>query len=95
LIFRKFAHLTEYLILFFLWFRALDFKSLNKKKRLALAFVLSLLYAFSDEYHQSFVFGRQGCLKDAGIDSLGILFGYFLLKLTIYDAKRKDKIRKI
>ncbi|PIV46159.1 hypothetical protein COS23_00665 [bacterium (Candidatus Moisslbacteria) CG02_land_8_20_14_3_00_36_53] len=76
LIFRKLAHITEYLILFFLWFQVLD---LPFKRRLVLAFIFSLLYAVSDEYHQSFIFGREGCLRDVGIDSLGILAGYFIM----------------
>ena len=76
LIFRKLAHITEYLILFFLWFQVLD---LPFKRRLVLAFIFSLLYAVSDEYHQSFIFGREGCLRDVGFDSLGILDGYFIM----------------
>ncbi|OIP76278.1 MAG: hypothetical protein AUK09_02310 [Parcubacteria group bacterium CG2_30_36_38] len=76
LIFRKLAHITEYLILFFLWFQVLD---LPFKRRLVLAFIFSLLYAVSDEYHQSFIFGREGCLRDVGFDSLGILAGYFIM----------------
>lgn len=36
------------------------------------AFIFSVLYAASDEYHQTFVSGRVGSLKDILIDSVGV-----------------------
>jgi VanZ family protein len=38
-----------------------------------MAGVIALLYAFSDEWHQSFVPGREGALRDVGIDALGVI----------------------
>ena len=43
------------------------------------AFVLSLLYAISDELHQTFVPGRSGRLTDVGFDSLGALLALGLV----------------
>jgi len=72
-IFRKIAHILEFAILTFLLFRALNQKKTNPVKAVIFSFVFSLLYALSDEYHQTFVEGREGALKDVGVDSIGIL----------------------
>lgn len=83
LILRKIAHILEYAILTFLLYRAFrpeadQFKPGKQEKRafikaLMLAIIIAFLYALSDEYHQTFVFGREGKLGDVGIDSVGIL----------------------
>lgn len=39
--------------------------------RWPLAWVLSLAFAFSDEFHQSFVLGRTSSLSDVGFDIFG------------------------
>ncbi|MBS3783599.1 MAG: VanZ family protein, partial [Anaerolineae bacterium] len=33
---------------------------------------MALLYALSDEYHQTFVPGRQGSLVDVAVDGVGV-----------------------
>ncbi|MBU1136984.1 VanZ family protein [Patescibacteria group bacterium] len=72
-ILRKLAHLTEYAVLTFLLIRALKEYRLSHRQVLLSAITLALLYAISDEYHQTFVFGRQGAPQDVLIDGLGIL----------------------
>ena len=72
-ILRKIAHILEYAILTFLFLRALAKESLSVKKIAVFSLFFSLFYALSDEYHQTFVFGREGSLKDVGIDSIGVL----------------------
>lgn len=47
---------------------------------LVLAIILAVVYAFSDEYHQSFIFGRQASGQDILIDSLGIFLVAWLTK---------------
>ncbi len=69
---RKAAHMVEFGILYLLLFRALRGHELTNKKALLWAILLSALYAATDEYHQTLVFGRYGNLKDWGIDVLGI-----------------------
>ncbi len=79
-ILRKIAHMTEYGILTLLLFRAY-FKSngFTIKKSISFAIIFALTYAFTDEYHQLFVFGRQGSLNDVFIDGLGVFFVAFLI----------------
>ncbi len=69
LVLRKLAHASTYGALTLLWFRALGPIT---PRALAAAAAISLLYAISDEYHQSFVAGRHGSPLDVGIDAIGI-----------------------
>lgn len=69
LILRKLGHAGIYGALTLLWFYALrPFTG----RDLLFAAVISLLYAVSDEFHQSFVGGRYGSPVDVGIDAVGI-----------------------
>lgn len=86
LVIRKIAHFTEYCILAILLLNVIkDYSNINYKT-LLLAFILCLLYAASDEWHQTFIDGRSGQLIDVIIDSCGSLFGIIIYKLT---RKRK------
>lgn len=78
---RKVAHAVEFGVLTLLVARA--FRRAERwgaKRALAGAFVISVLYAFSDELHQMFVPGRSAALRDVGVDVLGVIvalaFGY-------------------
>ena len=68
-ILRKGAHLTEYAILALLLVRALG--------REAPSLALGVLYAASDELHQSFVRGRHASPVDVAIDAVGLGLGLF------------------
>jgi len=71
-ILRKLAHISEYAILTFLLIRAFSHHQLSKKRILFFSVFLAVLYAFSDEYHQSFIYERTGAFRDVAIDSIGI-----------------------
>jgi VanZ family protein len=71
-ILRKLAHMAEYAVLTGLLFRALRIHIARKTQVLLIAVLVAILYAFSDEWHQTFVPGREGSLRDIGIDALGI-----------------------
>ena len=73
LILRKFAHIAEYAILTALLFWALRPRLTCRAHGLLMAAVIALSYALSDEWHQTFVPGREGSLRDVGIDALGII----------------------
>jgi len=79
---KKTAHLAEYALLAILIYRTLKIKSSNKKKAAIFALVITVLYAITDEYHQSFVPGRQARIRDVIIDGVGGTLGiYFLWKV--------------
>ena len=75
---RKIAHITEYLILGFLTFNLLKQYSVTN---IYYAIGLSILYSCTDEFHQLFISGRSGSIRDILIDSIGILIGTYLYKL--------------
>lgn len=69
---RKGAHMAEFAVLAYLWVRALSGSTTWPRKKIFwIAFVLTFLYACSDEFHQSFVPGRVMSPKDVLIDTLG------------------------
>ena len=81
---RKIAHITEYLILGFLIFNLLKQYSVTN---IYYAIGLSILYSCTDEFHQLFISGRSGSIRDVLIDSIGILIGTYLYKLLFIKNK--------
>ena len=69
---RKIAHITIYLILGFLVFITLKEYNLDNRKLLLYTFLICILYACSDEIHQTFVSERSGKVTDILIDTIGI-----------------------
>jgi VanZ family protein len=69
---RKVVHATEYGVLWLLWVRALGFR------RAALGAAICVLYACSDEFHQTFVHGRHGTPVDVLIDATGVALAWAL-----------------
>jgi len=68
---RKMAHMTEYAILAMTVMLAIG----RVKHRVVFAILISVLYAASDELHQTFVSMRCGTVYDVLIDSVGVLIG--------------------
>jgi len=86
---RKIAHAVEYFILTFFLYRA--FKGSFNMSIFGLFIypaVLSLFYAVSDEFHQSFVPGRSASIRDVLIDAIGILGFYITAKLFVIKRGR-------
>ena len=63
---RKLAHMAEFGLLWFLWWRALGYGN-----RLLPA-LIAVAYAITDELHQTTVEGRVGSPVDVLIDSAGV-----------------------
>jgi len=76
---RKLGHVLIYAALgvcaFFFSLSLMQFTHMNRLSKTLCAFVLGMaicfLYACSDEFHQTFVRGRNGCLADVGKDTIG------------------------
>lgn len=87
---RKTAHFLIYLIL------GLSIISLIKEyrevdtKAIIIALMISVIYAASDELHQTFIPGRSGEIRDIIIDSLGSLTGIYIYYL--YNKIRRKKV---
>lgn len=74
---RKSAHVTEYMILSLLLFRALrGGEEIRWKPAWFWICIVSIaVYAALDEFHQSFVPSRGASFKDVGFDTVGGLVG--------------------
>ena len=77
LILRKFAHAGAYALLTLVRFRAL---APLTGHALIGAVAISFLFAVSDEYHQTFVAGRNGSPVDVLIDTVGITIAVVLAR---------------
>jgi VanZ family protein len=81
---RKAGHVCAFGVLAVLLWRALARPSL-RLRGLALwesAWVLTVCYAASDEFHQSFTAGRHAAFTDVAIDAAGALL--FLVALAVW-----------
>lgn len=78
-IIRKAAHFTIYLILGILVTNALKDGNKSKLNLILASLVICILYAISDEFHQLFIPGRSGEIKDVILDSLGALLGILMM----------------
>ncbi|MBE6686127.1 MAG: hypothetical protein E7591_02740 [Ruminococcaceae bacterium] len=76
---RKTAHFSAYAILALLTGTAITPHTKKLAYRLGGAFIISVLYAVSDEIHQYFVPGRSCELRDVLIDSSGVTLGCIFL----------------
>jgi len=66
---RKLGHFGGYAVLTLLWTWALAPRL--RRRALPVAVAIAVLYAVSDEYHQSLVDGRAGTARDVLIDAFG------------------------
>ena len=74
---RKCAHVVEYAVLCWLWFRSID--AADRTRTLILSTVLTLIYAMTDEWHQTFIPERSGLWSDIGYDAVGAVGMAFLI----------------
>ena len=89
---RKTAHFTEYAVMGFLWYLYLA----NKKYNILISISATSLYACTDEFHQLFVAGRSGQIRDILIDTCGGSFGVLIafIFLCIYQCCKHQEILK-
>ena len=86
---RKAAHMSEYAILGILYVCVL--RAYGVRHAWLFAFFGVVLYASTDEFHQLFIEGRSGQIKDVWIDTCGGLLG--LIALRCYDEIH-EKLKK-
>ncbi len=77
---KKGGHMLGYALLASAYWAGLKFK----KDRIWLAFLLAILYALTDEFHQTFIQGRHPSLVDVfGFDGGGAAIALLLEVLTL------------
>lgn len=87
---QKTGHFLEYFLLALLIYRALRQTSPTKGSRWAAVLTLAagVIFAISDEWHQSFVPHREPAVRDVLIDSAGILTALALSRWLEYRRAR-------
>jgi len=77
---KKGGHMCGYGLLAWSYWRALHFQPNNRR----LAWLLAILYAITDEYHQSFVTGRFPSATDVFVfDNLGALLSLWITNINL------------
>jgi VanZ family protein len=80
------GHFTVYVVLALLVSRAAAPDGRLSKWRMILVVLGCAAYALSDEWHQSYVPGRDASVFDLAVDVLGVLAG-----LIVYVSRRSNK----
>jgi VanZ family protein len=78
LLLRKLTHFSEYFALMGLWWWALA-RRIDARRAIGVALAITVAYAVTDEFHQTFVDGRVGTWRDVLIDSAGALTATWLI----------------
>lgn len=92
-IIRKLAHFSIYALVGVWIMSFMSTFDMRLYKKWIISMLVGVMYAASDEFHQSFVPGRGPSIVDVGIDSLGVLTGILviLIIISIYRALKSDK----
>ncbi len=88
--FDKIVHFIEYFILgvfLYRWFSNMD-GCPGRKRALTATIFVGIIYAFTDEWHQSFVPGRDSSLFDVLFDSLGVAAASFFSPFLLQGVKK-------
>jgi len=91
--FRVTGHLLAFATLAALLLLALSWGRRPRPRDAAIAFGLTVAYAVSDEWHQSFVPDRNGRLDDVVTDAIGALIGLAVAWATLTWSARRRKHR--
>lgn len=84
----KTAHFLEYLVLALLLVRAQGTLAEHRRRAYAIALLVVIAYAASDEFHQSLVPHRTASPWDVTLDSVGAVVGLIILGRRGKSAKR-------
>lgn len=80
---RKSAHISAYFVLGILAYSLMLEYHLSKKRTIQISILIAFLYSISDEFHQLFVTGRSGEMRDILIDTLGSALGVAVILLIV------------
>lgn len=82
-IIRKGAHLSIYTLVGIFIMSFISTYKIHLKYKFLISILVGLIYASSDEIHQSFIPGRTASIIDVGIDTSGVLIGIMLVLIII------------
>ena len=84
---RKAAHMTEYAVLFVLLYMAYGVY-LGFCRRISASVWTAAIWASLDEFHQTFIPGRNGCFQDVCVDLTGALA---VITILLFVSGRREK----
>jgi VanZ family protein len=87
---RKLGHMAVFGVLALLLWRALAMTTALRRPWLW-ALALTVLYAITDEFHQSFVAGRSASMRDVGIDAAGALAAVAIVGFVLPGWRRRAR----
>lgn len=93
-IIRKLAHFSLYTVVGILMMSLMSTYNIEQIKRYGISLGVGMIYAISDEIHQSFIPDRTPAVGDVFIDTCGVIFGIILVRvvmLIILNVKNTNK----
>lgn len=93
-IIRKGAHFSIYMLVGIFIMSFISTYKLHLKYKFSISILVGLIYAITDEIHQSFTPGRTPSVIDVGIDTCGVFLGIILvlIVISVYKALTEKKI---
>ena len=92
---RKLAHFSLYTVIGFLLMSLMSTYKLKQLNRISISGIIGLLYAVSDEIHQSFIPGRGPKIGDVFIDFSGVIVGILIAILIISIINKRCKTCRV
>ena len=91
---RKIAHFSIYTAVGLLLMALISTFEMKEKNRIIISLIIGIIYASSDEIHQSFVPERSPMITDVMIDTMGVMLGILLIMLGKEIIKKYKKNSK-
>ena len=82
-IIRKLAHFSLYTVVGILMMSLMSTYNIEQIKRYGISLGVGMIYAISDEIHQSFIPDRTPAVGDVFIDTCGVIFGIILVRIVM------------
>lgn len=92
---RKAAHMGEYFLLACLISFPLYVYGMRGWRLAAAAVLFCMVFAATDEFHQSFVGGRSPAVRDVCIDTAGALIGSGAVRLVCVLMEKKKRAKQL
>ena len=87
---RKLAHFSIYTMVGLLLMGIVSTYSVEEMKQIYISIVIGMIYATTDEIHQSFIPDRSAQLTDVMIDTMGVILGILIVMLVIKVLIKKE-----
>jgi VanZ family protein len=92
---RKLAHFSIYTLVGIFIMSFMSTYTIHLKYKFLVSILVGLIYAISDEYHQSFTPGRTPSIIDVGIDTYGVILGIIIVMIVISVLKALTKNKNV